>query len=459
MSAIGLIRFDVEDYLTMASHDALQEILRAMHAIGIAGSYGIVGKKANALLKGGYREVLDALAHEPALGFHSWSHSEHPTIAEQLESLSYEDAVQAFIAREAQGVEMVADAIKMPTYFTQPGANWVPAAVEALPQLGIDIFFSDAWNSYIVPLAEPHWLGKVLHLSPPVMTPKPFLLKFPENWSLALDKLDEAAKEYRNNQVFMVMAHPTELVTTKFWDAVNFAHGATTDHLRPAPLRSRSEQAYTMEAFRQYLVAAKSHRDIEWVDVTDLKRRIKPLGPVTVDPLRWSSIAFQKLGPIVQDDISLSAAQQVYLLAAMIAKPSIPKAVTVPVIMPPLKWEPLEDKTANSMAVSAHIVRTAAGWILQYIDRQGRLPALVPWGSNENGMPIEVFAEYASDLVQKSDALTVKPRTLTLQFLQYVQDPEHLHWDWPIFPDHFQPFDLWRQTRALVWSFSWAMWK
>jgi hypothetical protein len=459
MSAIGLIRFDVEDYLTPASHDAVQNILNAMHDIGIAGSYGIVGKKASALQQGGYRSILDALAHETALGFHSWSHSEHPTIAEQLESLPYGDAVEAFVAREAQGVKIVADAIKMPTYFTQPGANWVPAAIEALPTLGMDIFFSDAWNSYIVPLAEPHWLGKVLHLSPPVMTPKPFLLKFPDNWSLALEKLDEATQEYRNNQVFMIMAHPTELVTTKFWDAVNFAHGATTDHLRPAPLRSRSEQAHTMEAFRQYLAAAKSHPDIEWTNVTDLKKRLKPLGAVTVDPFRWQRVILQALGPVIEDDASLSAAQQIYLLAAMAAKPSLPKTVTIPVVMPPENWEPSEEEFSIHESVSAQVVRTAALWIVQYIDRQGRLPSGVPWGASGEDIPIEVFAQYASDLIQKPSALTARRRTMVLQFLQFVQDPARLHWDWPIFPENFQPFGLWRQTRALAWSFSWAMWR
>ncbi|MCL4351915.1 MAG: hypothetical protein M1318_04610, partial [Firmicutes bacterium] len=63
------------------------------------------------------------------------------------------------------------------------------------------------------------------------------------------------------------------------------------------------------------------------------------------------------------------------------------------------------------------------------------------------------------DLIQKPSALTARRRTMVLQFLQFVQDPARLHWDWPIFPENFQPFGLWRQTRALAWSFSWAMWR
>ncbi len=456
MKAIGLIRYDVEDYVTTESHDALQAILTAMHQNGVPGSYGLVGKKAEALWRDGYAETLASLRQEPALGFHSWSHSEHPTIAEQLEHLSFEAAVDAFVEREAKGVSMVADAIRPPEYFTQPGANWVPAAVEALPKLGMDIFFSDAWNSYIVPLAEPYWLGSILHLSPPVMTPKPFLLKFPDNWTKAVESLDQAATLYQGGKIFMVMAHPTELVTTKFWDAVNFGHGATALALRSAPLRSRTERDNTLRAFGQYLSLAKHHHDIEWLDVMELKHRLVPLGPVTADPHAWLPAMALGLGPAIVERQSLSAAQQVYLLATMCATDAVPSSVIIPVIKAPWNWAPpIEDRPMHPMPKNA--VRRGGKWVREQVDRFGRLPSLVPW---EHGQwPIEDFASYALSMLQQKDKEWISPLKLPLQFLNYVQEPSRLHWDWPIFSTDFRPFRLWQQTLSVVWSLKRACWR
>ncbi len=456
MKAIGLLRYDVEDYLTRESHDALGNILESMQGVGIAGSYGIVGKKARVLAEGGYRSALDALRQETALGFHSWSHSEHPTIAEELQNLSYQDGIQAFVEREKIGVEMVADAIRPPIYFTQPGANWVPAAVEALPLLGMDTFFSDAWNSYVVPLDEPVWLGSVLHLSPPVMTPRPFLLKFPDNIRDALDMIDEAAAQFSGGKIFMVMAHPTELVSTKFWDAVNFAHGATVDVLRPAPVRSRTEQKHARDAYREYLLAISRHPDIEWLNVVQLRDRVIPRGERRVDLERWKPHLRDRLGPLRVDGVSLSAAQQVFLLACAVDADRTP-TVMVPQILPPDDWEPSLRTATPFGAVSAEEIRRASRWLVREIQDHGRLPSRVPWERTD--WSIEAYAAYARALWENPQKAEVVGRPLELGFLQLIQEPDQLHWDWPIFPHEFRPFQLWQQARSIAWSLAWVEWR
>lgn len=457
MKAIGLLRYDVEDYLTPESHGALAAILESMRVAEIAGSYGIVGKKAQALADAGFGSTLDALRQEAALGFHSWSHSEHPTIAEELQTLSYRDGIKAFVEREKVGVEMVADAIRPPVYFTQPGANWVPAAAEALPQLGMDTFFSDAWNSYVVPLDEPVWLGSVLHLSPPVMTPRPFLLKFPDNLKEALEVIDEAALQFSGGKIFMVMAHPTELVSTKFWDAVNFAHGATVDVLRPAPVRSRIEQNHAREAYREYLVAISRHPDIEWLNVVQLRDRVMPLRESLVALDRWKPHLQHRLGPMRVDQGSLSAAQQVYLLALAVGTPQA-SMIKVPPILPPEDWGPSLQTATRFGSVSAEVVRRASRWLASAIQEHGRLPSRVPCGEREH-WPIEVYAGYALSLWNHAEASMVNGRALELDFLRYIQEPDQLHWDWPIFPHEFRPFRLWQQARSLAWSLAWVEWR
>ena len=456
MKAIGLVRYDVEDYLTVESHDALGSIVDAMQGAAIAGSYGIVGKKAEALVQGGYHRILDALRNEPALGFHSWSHSEHPTIAEELQHLSYREGIQAFVEREKIGLKMVADAIRPPVYFTQPGANWVPAAVEALPQLGMDTFFSDAWNSYIVALDEPVWLGSVLHLSPPVMTPRPFLLKFPDNLNEALEAIDEAATQYSGGKVFMIMAHPTELVSTKFWDAVNFSHGATADVLRPAPLRSRTEQNHARDAYREYLQAIAGRSDVEWLNIVTLRSRVIPLGDRQVQLERWKPYLNRRLGPLRVDGVSLSAAQTVYLLARAIDQ-NHQATERIPAILPPEDWAPSLKTALPYDAVPTRVVHDASRWLVREIGETGRLPAMVP--CERGSWPIEVFAGYAQTLWKNPQATEVTGLPLALDFLDFIQEPEQLHWDWPIFPQGFQPLRLWHQARSIAWSLAWVEWR
>lgn len=456
MKAIGLLRYDVEDYLTPESHEALGSILDAMGTVGLSGSYGIVGKKARALAEAGYHSLLDTLRSEPALGFHSWSHSEHPTIAEELQHLSYREGIKAFVEREQVGVAMVAEAIRPPVYFTQPGANWVPAAIEALPQLGIDTFFSDAWNSYVVPLNEPVWLGPVLHLSPPVLTPKPFLLKFPDNFQEATNFIDKAATQFSGGKVFMVMAHPTELVSTKFWDAVNFAHGATVEVLRPAPVRNKKEQHHAQERFRDYLSALAAHPDIEWLNVMQVRQRVRPLGARRVSVEKWKPVLQNGLGPARVDSVSLSAAQQVYLLARVVDAPSTDE-VTIPSILPPEDWEPSVPMASQQDTAPARVVRQASRWLRDEIEKTGRLPSRVP--CERDSWPIEVYAGYACALWDDQKAQTVTARPLALDFLEYIQEPDQLHWDWPIFPHAFRPLRLWQQARGAAWALAWVEWQ
>ncbi len=456
MKAIGLLRYDVEDYLTPQSHEALGFIVDAMRHVGIEGSYGVVGKKALALAQAGHHLVLDALRREPALGFHSWSHSEHPTIAEELQHLTYRAGIKAFVEREQVGVGMVADAIRPPIYFTQPGANWVPAAVEALPQLGIDIFFSDAWNSYVVPLDEPVWLGPVLHLSPPVLTPRPFLLKFPDNFQEATDVIDKAVAQFSGGKMFMVMAHPTELVSTKFWDAVNFAHGATVEVLRPAPVRNKKEQRHAQERFRDYLSALANHPGIEWLNVIQVRQRVRPLGARRVPLQRWKEVLRNGLGPVRIDAVSLSAAQQVYLLALAVDEASADE-MTIPSVLPPEDWEPSAPTANQHNTAPARVVRQASHWLRHEIEKSGRLPRTVP--GERDSWPIEVYAGYARALWEDPHALAVTAWPLTLDFLGFIQEPDQLHWDWPIFPHAFRPLRLWQQARSIAWSLAWVEWQ
>ena len=166
-------------------------MLGTMRKEGMPGSYGLVGNKVDALKRNGRMALLQELGQEPALGFHSTSHSAHPTIAEELALLPYEAAGARFLERERPGVRTVVDQVGQPRYFTQPGGNWVPEAAEVLPQFGMDIYFTDSFNSYVVDLPGPYWYANVLLYSFPVVNPRPFGLGLPGNLKEAIALVEE----------------------------------------------------------------------------------------------------------------------------------------------------------------------------------------------------------------------------------------------------------------------------
>lgn len=427
LSALGFIRFDVEDFLTAESDRALAVMLESMQRWGLPGSYGIVGKKALALRERRADAAIQALRLQPAIGFHSWSHSEHPTLAEELSALDYPNAVARFVERERPGVDAVRDLVKAPQYFTQPGGNWVPEAVEALPALGMDCYFTDSFNSYVEDLTGPYWFGPVLHLSFPVVNPRPFGLGLPQN----LDEAVSLVESWRDRagEAFMVMLHPTELVTHEFWDAVNFSRGATDYPLKPAPVRTAAEQEAALSAFDAYCERV-SRLDVEWCDTASLREKLAPRGPVEVGRKELErAIAVQGWGPLELTQGTLSAAEALYALSRFTVKS--PDLCRVPYVGAPEFWRPAG--TERAPGVSDDRLKTFAGGVVDAVERTGRLPS-----GRIAGLTLE----------EGMTALVVSPIT----FLNYIKPQERLHWDWPIFPDRFRPVRLWEDARRLAWT-------
>lgn len=445
---VGLIRFDVEDFLTPESDWALDAMMSVMRSAGLPASYGIVGKKAVALKERGQEGILARLREEPALGFHSTGHSEHPTIAEELADLPYAEAVDAFVARERIGVDAVARLIKAPLYFTQPGANWVPEAAHALPRLGIGTYFSDSWNSYLVTSPQPVWYGDVLHLAPPVIQPRPFLLGMPGNLRQAITMVEQVPDDLGDEDLFMIMLHPTELVTREFWDAVNYGGGRTVYPLRPGPLRTKAEQEAALASFRVYVESLARISGIDWTTVAEVARRVSPRGPVAVgkDAL-VRQILTTGIGPMTFETGSLSAADVVWAAARLAADPGR-TAVSVAPVQEPLSWTPQEENRFPALSASA--VGQLCRELIAHVKEHGRLPDRV--GHRLGFVGPEWVLRYALALLTGHEPSAVTPVPVPLTFLSYVKAPENLHWSWPIFPPGFRPFRLWQDARRLAWG-------
>src|SRR5579863_5935489 len=99
-----ILWFDTEDYLLPADDDATLRLATFLSGEGIRATFKVVGEKARVLERRGRTDVIEAIKkHE--LGFHSNLHSVHPTPAEYLSTLGWDEGMAEFERREGPGLQ------------------------------------------------------------------------------------------------------------------------------------------------------------------------------------------------------------------------------------------------------------------------------------------------------------------------------------------------------------------
>ena len=131
-----ILWFDTEDYILPQSDDAAKRIAVFLTQQNIRATFKVVAEKARALDRRQRRDVVGALTqHE--IGYHSNTHSQHPTVAEYESALDWQRGVDEFSRRERPGFETVRRMFgQTPTCYGQPGASWAPQAYGALKEWG-----------------------------------------------------------------------------------------------------------------------------------------------------------------------------------------------------------------------------------------------------------------------------------------------------------------------------------
>jgi hypothetical protein len=412
------LRFDVEDWLTPAADWALERILEELERVGARANFAVVGLKARALVGRGRGDLLRRMARLGSVGYHSYSHSVHPTLAEDLEPRSRGDAERRFVEREGPGVAALAAAGTPPVFFTQPGANWVPEVLERGPDMGLRAFISEAWNTYLKPSRTVYWYGAQLFWSPPVDMPKGLLFRLPSG---SADAVAAVREPFSAGEPAMVVTHPTELITHHFWDQDNFGYGETRLPLTPGPAMAAASWDQKLRGWREYLDGL-SALEPRYLTVDDWLSRVRPPGPVVVD--RGTLVAGLRrhgLGAIAVGDDWLSAAE-VVVAAALLAE-GAGGPVSVPRVLAPAGA--IED-------------RDPAAAILEKIARDGRLPEQV--GAADS-------ASWAPGFLQQ--VLGVLP---PVHVADYVRPASEQHWDWPIFRAGFTAPRLLQEARRQAWT-------
>src|SRR5205807_1436055 len=116
--------FDTEDYLLKADDEAILRNATFLTGEGLKATFKVVGEKARVLEQRKRGDVIAALQmHE--IGFHSNFHSVHPTPAQYLSALGWDEGVAEFERKEGPGWEDVRRIFgQTPSCYGQPGSSW-----------------------------------------------------------------------------------------------------------------------------------------------------------------------------------------------------------------------------------------------------------------------------------------------------------------------------------------------
>lgn len=175
------LTFDTEDFISKNSISGLHRLLEILKKHELSALFFVTGHMAEKLFN--FPSTVDLL-NEHQIGYHSSSHSVHPTIFEFTDVENYEEAYQTSIQRETSLINPFTGAIegkggiyalqnlfpkKRIVAFRAPGHCWTPPHLEALRTLGIKYDFSTNISDKLVnfkgisffpyPLVG-HWHGR-----------------------------------------------------------------------------------------------------------------------------------------------------------------------------------------------------------------------------------------------------------------------------------------------------------
>ncbi|MFB6135126.1 MAG: hypothetical protein ABEJ04_00015, partial [Halobacteriaceae archaeon] len=262
--------FDVEDPVTPESDDVAKWLAETLTEEDVEATFFVTGAKARALEERGRDDVVAALARHD-VGFHSDTHSVHPTVSEYLEDAGWEEGVAEVRRRELDGLADVERVFGTDARaFGLTGGSYAPQVGTALAASGLAF----AYSPFSLPTAEVYrYAGALTFGSHTRGFDETYADTdaFEERLDWLADHLESRAAEGAD-WVGVFGAHPTTVRATEFWDGVNFADGANPprEEREAPPLRPESAMETARENFRRLVRFLRDHDLVSLRTVGDL---------------------------------------------------------------------------------------------------------------------------------------------------------------------------------------------
>ncbi len=428
--------FDTEDYIEPAADDAALRIATDLEKAGVRATFKVVGEKARVLESRGRRDVIRALAQHD-IGYHSNFHSMQPTPALYLRGMGWLDGAAEFERRERPGVDDIRRIFGVtPSCYGQPGSSWGPQSYRALLRLGIPVYLDEGEQVGVD--EQPFWLGGMLHvfrmgryLIRPALNDENLL---PQTF----EKFDRAAEalEARGGGVISTYFHPTEFVTSAFWD-LNFAKGANPERSdwKNPPRRTAEESERCYRILLRYVEHAKARASVRFVTARDLPMLYGSPALRVKDRAVIARHMAERQTFLTTEDGALSAADMLQALLGM-----EPGTLEGPVAR--------GESTYHSGTIARPAFERAKSDLASTIRVNRRLPADVWIGSEKLAL-----ADFAATLAADDGASGVLAiRKGNLEMEKYVATDATGTFSWPIHPEGFSAPQLLELARLQAWT-------
>jgi hypothetical protein len=429
--------FDTEDYIEPAADDAALRIATELTDAGVRATFKLVGEKARVLEARGRTDVIRALSLH-AIGYHTNFHSVPPAPAVYLKEFGLMDGAREFVRREMPGVDDIRRIFGVtPICYGQPGSSWAPQTSIGLREMGIPVYLDGGTHVGIDD--QPIWYNGILYAYN--MGRFQVRPKFDEEDALSgsLRKFDAAVAELRRSGGGLISTyfHPTEFVTTEFWDAVNFPQGASRERADWVKPHRRTPEAAErcFRILREYVEHALKTPGVRFVTAGDLLQLYEsPVPP----KLSRQEVAAHLSGEITflrTPSGNLSPAD--LLLELLEMEPAI-------VDGPDRQGKTTYSESTIPRPLFDRVKKDTAG----FIQANHRLPAEVFMGTYT--LSLEDFAATAAGEQDGSGPVTVRRGHLATG-AYFAQDPA-VPFGWPIHPKGFSAPELMEMARLQGWT-------
>lgn len=429
--------FDTEDYIEPTADDAALRIATDLTRLGVRATFKVVGEKARTLEARGRWDVVRALAlHE--IGYHADNHSIPPTPAVYLRDLGYLEGAAEFERREGRGIADLQRIFGVtPSCYGQPGSSWGPQANLALRRMGINVYLDE--GSQVGLDDQPFWYDGLLY----VFSMGRYLIRPSLQPGASLDQTlkrfdaDAAELAQRGGGLISSYYHPTEFVTTEFWDAANFAKGAYRERNQWQRPRRRtaedSERCYGI--LRAYVEHAKSVPGVRFVTAHDLLQLYQSPVPPSVDRARIAAHLAGHETFLVTEPGALSPAD---MLLALLGLP--PRFVDGPAAR--------SQSAVKRATIPRALFERGKADAASFIRTERRLPAAVWFGSEKLSL-----ADFAATLARDEGASgEVAVHRGNLEFEKHFSNDPTGAFGWAIHPEGFSAPQLLELGKLQGWT-------
>ncbi len=454
--------FDTEDFILPASDDAAMQLASFLHENGIKATFKVVGEKARTLERRGRQDVIAALRQHD-IGYHSNWHSIHPTPAERLSRMGWEEGVREFDRSERAGFEDVRRIFgQEPVCYGQPGSSWTPQAYAVLRQWGVGLYLDE--SRHLGLNQEPFWYGgilNVLNLGKNVIRVE---LRQAEDLETARSRFEEISSGLRaqGGGLVSIYYHPCEFVHEEFWDAVNFARGANPPRRqwKLPPTKTAAAIDESFKNFRDFMTFLKSRPEVKFA----AGRELLALYPDESLRRSFSKQEILELAQAMQEEINfqrradfaLSAAEVFSLLnrflSAFLKEGKIPEQGYFEFNYgPPRRTQ----EAASLVSIGWKQFFSSCRDVQDGLEKSHQISAEIWMGAN----PLSP-EDYLATLGKVVADLIANGRPPEIVFLrrgkftadQYIASDDPRLWGWVIFPQGFHSPQIMEEARLQAWT-------